>query len=98
VSQTASLSSFTPPCSPLSGGVLIAEYRTAHFCLAQEKAEEFYDSLCRRRPQGVDRATAFPFCAYSTAHDPKATFEIGALNGREARESGLWLTAWAAPT
>ena len=29
--------------------------------------------------------------------DPKV-FKIGPVKGREARESGLWLKAWVAPT
>ena len=29
--------------------------------------------------------------------DPEPPFKIGAMNGREARESGLRLKAWAAP-
>jgi hypothetical protein len=28
--------------------------------------------------------------------DPKATFKVGPVNEREARESGLWLKAWFA--
>jgi hypothetical protein len=30
-----------------------------------------------------------------TALDPLLTFKIGPMNEREARESGLWLKAWA---
>jgi hypothetical protein len=35
--------------------------------------------------------------AAPTALDPKPTFNIGLMNGREARESGLWLRPWVGP-
>jgi hypothetical protein len=35
---------------------------------------------------------------FSHSLDPKATFRFDAMNGWEARESGLWLKAQEAPT
>jgi hypothetical protein len=36
------------------------------------------------------------FARQPTALDPLRPVKIGSLNGREARESGLWLKAWVA--